>query len=205
MRPSSLVKDSISALVTRSWLVGGDSVIPGSRHIRKPTHYPSHWLERCQPSAVFAIEELADGAAASLIQFAVSLACVGIHGTVSATDGFGLAACGTTVGEAGLVRLQFKLFRANDTNFDGERHTSAPTMVWRLNDIARRTGKDVSHSKPLFSHISVEEFGHVLVRLARLGQLYTIPERMRQSFENNQVRVDPGVQKCAMQNCCAAQ
>ena len=72
--------------------------------------------------AVLAIEQLANGAAASVIQFAMGIALVGIHRKVSATVRLGLTACRATVGETGLVRLQFKLFRANHTNFDGKRH-----------------------------------------------------------------------------------
>ncbi len=62
--------------------------------------------------AVFAVEEIADGFAASFVRFGDALALVGIH-----VAALGLrilrivsTALGTAVGETGFVRLQFKLF-----------------------------------------------------------------------------------------------
>jgi hypothetical protein len=71
-------------------------------------------------SSVFAVEEIAHGAAASGVGLAIVLkACWAFRG---GAFGFGLAAGRTTVGEAGLIGLQFKLFLADDADSDRERH-----------------------------------------------------------------------------------
>jgi hypothetical protein len=45
----------------------------------------------------------------------------------------------------------------------------------------------------LAAHLVVEKLGHQIQRLARLWQLVVIPERVRQRFVDNQLRVVAGL------------
>ena len=80
----------------------------------------------CLTLAVFAVEKIADGAAASRIDFVLG-PWVGVIGG-AASSSFGIilrfAARRAAVGEAGLPGAKFKFFTADDTNFDRKSHAS---------------------------------------------------------------------------------
>jgi len=70
-----------------------------------------------------AIKEIAHCLSAGRVRFARSFALDGVHAALrGGLGGFGDAALRAAVGETGFVRLQLELFRANDTDFDGECH-----------------------------------------------------------------------------------
>ena len=73
--------------------------------------------------AVFAIEQVANGLSSGLVRFGFSFAFVGVDDALAGIfRGFGFAAGGAPVGKARLVGSQFKLFRADGTDFDWKRH-----------------------------------------------------------------------------------
>jgi hypothetical protein len=71
---------------------------------------------RGQMSAVFAIEQIAHGFAASGVGALVGLPSFG--GFRSGTGGVFFTAFGTAVGEAGLAGFQFEFFAANYASFN---------------------------------------------------------------------------------------
>ena len=74
---------------------------------------------RCAGSTVFPVEQVPHGIAASGILFAI----VGGQRTFGRVIMLGLAAIRAAVGKTGLARLQFELFSANDTGFNGIGHS----------------------------------------------------------------------------------
>ena len=75
-------------------------------------------------SALLAVEHVADGSPPRFVHFALGLAGVGIEVALfGGFTGLWLAARRTTVGEAGLIRPQLELLRADDTGFDRKCHT----------------------------------------------------------------------------------
>lgn len=97
--------------------------------------------------AVFAVEHVADDAAALGVDFALVAAGDSIFGSVFRVRpvgraAFGFAAAWAAVGEAGLVGLQLEFFSANDAGLNGE---------YRHNEIMLAKGGDagrvVSHSE----------------------------------------------------------
>jgi hypothetical protein len=75
--------------------------------------------------AVLAIEQVAHGLSAGVTHFTGSLALVGIHLTLGRwSGGFGGTAIRANVGEAGFIRLQLELFRADGADFCWENHAS---------------------------------------------------------------------------------
>lgn len=74
--------------------------------------------------AVFAIEQVADGSAAGFVDFLLSLQLFGAEMLLgSGFCRFLFGALRTAIGEAGLVWPELEFFRANDADFDWERHT----------------------------------------------------------------------------------
>ncbi len=73
--------------------------------------------------AVFTVEEVAYGLPASGVRLACRFTLVGVHAQLVFGRGcFRGAALGAAVGETGLIRLEFELFRADGADFDGEGH-----------------------------------------------------------------------------------
>lgn len=79
------------------------------------------WFQ--EPSAILTVQKFPDGSAPGFIHFALSLAFVGVEATSGGlVRGFRSTALWTAIGESWFIRLQFKLFGADDTNFDRKRH-----------------------------------------------------------------------------------
>jgi hypothetical protein len=80
---------------------------------------------------VFAIQQLAHGLAAGFIGVPGVLALDGVHAALGRRLGW---LCFTTlrtaVGKAGLVRLELKLLRANNANFNGKGHAVLGYREW---------------------------------------------------------------------------
>ena len=79
---------------------------------------------RDAPLAVFAVEEIADGAAARGVDFVLG-AALGVVGRAARRWlGFslGLAAGGTAISEAGLAWAKLEFVAADNTGFDREGH-----------------------------------------------------------------------------------
>ena len=79
-----------------------------------------------KPSALLAIEHIADGSTAGFVQFSVGLAIANGGARDAALFRrlrfFRNTARGAAIGEARLARAKFELFRADDTDFDGKSH-----------------------------------------------------------------------------------
>ena len=74
-----------------------------------------------RPLAILAVEQVADGFAASGVSFAVT----GVQRIVCDGSGFIIdAAFGAAIGEARLIGFQFELFGTDDAGFDRVRHFS---------------------------------------------------------------------------------
>jgi len=75
-------------------------------------------------STVFAVEEVAHGAAAGGVDFELGTALCVVGGAARLGLGgfFRLAAGGAAIGEAGLAGMELELLVANDAGFDRERH-----------------------------------------------------------------------------------
>jgi hypothetical protein len=76
-------------------------------------------------STVFAVEHIANGAAAQSVDFGLDSA---VDRVGAGAQGFGFGRLGLTarraaIGEAGLAGPKLKFFSANDTGFDWEGHT----------------------------------------------------------------------------------
>ena len=89
-------------------------------------------------SAFLAVEQIANRLAARRVGFHLGPALFGAQGTalrVRSSGGagrFGFAAQWAAVGEAGLIRLQLELFRAEDADFDRKRHALMVTKSLRF-------------------------------------------------------------------------
>lgn len=76
-----------------------------------------------RPSALVAIEQIADRLPARLVRLRRGLAVKFAHNAPGIGDGlFRLAARRTAIGKSGLTGPQFKLLRANHTDFDRKGH-----------------------------------------------------------------------------------
>src|ERR1700677_1109428 len=82
---------------------------------------PSASRQRWRPSTLLAVEQVAHGASAGLVQATVRLARRKLR---SSTDRVRvrIAALRTAIGKAGLVWSEFKFFPANHTGFNRKRH-----------------------------------------------------------------------------------
>ena len=75
-------------------------------------------------SGVFAVEEIADGGAASCVSFGAGLQLV-VHVTFGDRFvGFGFAAGGAAIGKARFVGLELEFFRTDDADLDRKSHCS---------------------------------------------------------------------------------
>lgn len=81
-------------------------------------------------SAVFAVEQVAHGFAASGVRAFVGLPSFG--GFRPGTGGVFFTAIGTAVGETGLAGFQFEFFAANDANFNRICHIHPTIFIQRL-------------------------------------------------------------------------
>jgi hypothetical protein len=83
--------------------------------------------------AVFAVEQVAHGAATGFVHFACSFAVAGseVCGGCRVVF-FGLTASGAAIGEAGFVGFEFELLGADGTDSDRERHNGSMVKesVW---------------------------------------------------------------------------
>lgn len=70
--------------------------------------------------AVPAIEQVANRFSPCFVGFRFRLALFGALGSIGRAGLFRFAARRTAVGEAGLVRLEFKLFLTDNADFDGK-------------------------------------------------------------------------------------
>jgi hypothetical protein len=76
-------------------------------------------------STFLAVEHVADGTAASFVEFFIGLAANCACGAAALGGGFGgfrLAARGAAVGEAGLAGAELEFLRADGADFDGKSH-----------------------------------------------------------------------------------
>ena len=72
--------------------------------------------------AITSIEQIFDCFAPGCIGFGVGTSLIGVYLLLVATAGLGRTAVWASIGEAGFVRFEFKLFSAHDTGFDREGH-----------------------------------------------------------------------------------
>lgn len=95
--------------------------------------------------AVLAIKKIADRLPAGLVYFTLSLAFFGVSGALrDRIDGLIVrTALRTAIGETRLVRLQFELFRTDDTNFNRKSHTSTVSKTIGIS-LARKLARQAT-------------------------------------------------------------
>ena len=100
--------------------------------------------QRSRQSAILAVQKSAHRLPTRFVRFLRRLALVGVHAALSGWSGrFGSTALRALVREAGLVRLQFKLFPASAASFNRKTHFH---FMIRREGARRKWAADLKHN-----------------------------------------------------------